>query len=160
MHSVGVVDQIDRARCAARVRFPALDDLLSGWLQVGQAGTAGRQTNWTPEVGEQVLCLVDDRADEGFVLCGLYRAAATPPAADAVVFEDGSSVVYDRTAGLLTITSVGDVRVVIGQGATLQLAGPGLLAALDGVVTRKCVCALTGVAHPEASSTVLAHKGL
>jgi len=155
---VGLVSQVDRAACRARVRLPDQDDLESGWLQVLQQGTRGRSSNWVPELGEQVVCLLDERAEDGFVLGSVYVVSAEPPiGGDAMAWDDGTVVRYDRAARKLVIQVEGDVEVVVaGQ---VQLGANDLVASLDGVVTRQCKCAYTGIAHPDASRIVLAVKG-
>lgn len=50
-----------------------------------------------------------------------------------------------------------NARITIDDSGTVEI-GSTILTNLDGVVTRKCVCAFTGVAHPDASSKILAEK--
>lgn len=128
MHRAGIVDQVDRPRCRVRVRLPELDELLSGWLQVLQQGTAGRRSNWVPEPGEQVLCLLDEQGDTGFVLGGLYVASAEPPGPqDQVVFDDGTVVSYDREGKLLRVSCAGEVEIVAAGDAKVKAGGKVVL---------------------------------
>lgn len=58
----------------------------------------------------------------------------------------GDAILVDRATRTVTI-----------KAATVEI-GAGGLVVLDGVVTRRCLCAFTGLAHPEASTAVKANK--
>jgi hypothetical protein len=55
----------------------------------------------------------------------------------------------------LTLTSAG--VAMLTASLQVHLGGQGLTP-LDGVVTRQCVCSLTGAPHPDASIAVMARK--
>jgi hypothetical protein len=50
-----------------------------------------------------------------------------------------------------------DQTIKIKQGGNIEI-GNGMLTIFDGIVTKKCLCSFTGIAHPDASSQVLAVK--
>ncbi len=71
---------------------------------------------------------------------------------------DGVSITITDKARMnsLTLTSAGVMALI----ATLQvqIGATTLTPLLDGVVTRQCVCSLTGAPHPDASIAVMARK--
>lgn len=98
-----------------QVRFPDLSDLLTQWIPVAYQMTQATQAYWTPDIGEQVICLMDDRLEDGCVIGAVYSAADQPPTDDmdefGVAFPDGGAVRYNRASGVATV--VAPTRVVL-----------------------------------------------
>src|ERR1700691_850548 len=76
---VGIVQAQDTAHAKVRVVFPDYDEMISWWLPVVFAKTQDAKFYWIPDVGEQVVCLMDLRDEAGAVLGGIYPAVAGPP---------------------------------------------------------------------------------
>jgi phage baseplate assembly protein gpV len=104
---VGIVQQQDPARAKVRVVFPDYDEMISWWLPLVFAKTQNDKAYWIPDVGEQVVCLMDLRDEAGAVLGAIYSEADVPPVNSAdkfhLAFKDGASVDYDRVAHLLDV---------------------------------------------------------
>ena len=104
-YRVGIVQERDVARAKVRVVFPDYDQVVSWWLPVVFAKTQNDKLYWMPDVGEQVVCLMDVRDEAGAVLGAIYSSADTPPVSNSNImhlgFLDGTSVEYDRAAHVL-----------------------------------------------------------
>lgn len=104
---VGIVQAQDTANAKVRVVFPDYDEMISWWLPVIFAKTQDDKFYWIPDIGEQVVCLMDLRDEAGAVLGAIYSAADVPPVNSAdkfhIAFKDGASFDYDRVAHLLNL---------------------------------------------------------
>ncbi len=127
-YRVGIVRLQDPANARVRVVFPDHDEVQSYWLPVVVPKTQNDKAYWIPDVGEQVVCLMDEYDEAGAVLGAIYSTADTPPvnSADKVhfQFEDGASFEYDRAAHALTIS-------LPNAGATMQVTVNGATFAVD-----------------------------
>lgn len=126
----GVVSALDPAAARAKVRWPDRAASESWWLQVGQPRGHGDRAYWMPDIGETVACLVDDRAEDGVILCALYSAAQPPPTADPdirlTLHADGSQELFDLSRSLwqLAVPASGTIRLTVGASSiTLTAAG-------------------------------------
>ncbi len=111
MFRVGIVKQQDVPNCRVRVTFPAHQQLISWWLPVVTPKTQNDKAYWMPDVGEQVVCFMDEHFEDGCVLGSIFSQPDQPPAnmsADKwhVTFKDGSTVEYDRAHHVLAINIV------------------------------------------------------
>lgn len=115
MREVGIVQEIDQAKCLARVIFPDKDNMVSGWLSVVQRNTYGHKSKEMPKKGEQVSCLMDENLEEGEILGGIYSDEDPPPVSEAkgfyIEFEDGSIIEYDEESKKLVAVLVGEAEV-------------------------------------------------
>lgn len=97
----GIIDQVDAAKGRVRVRFEE-DDILSDWLPMMQSGTLKNKNYSMPDVNEHVVCLMDERAENGAVLGAVYNNQDTTPYTSANKFgtkyENGDEFSYDRAA--------------------------------------------------------------
>jgi phage baseplate assembly protein gpV len=104
---VGIVQAQDAARAKVRVVFPDYDEVISWWLPVIFAKTQNDKAYWIPDIGEQVVCLMDLRDEAGAVLGAIYSDADPPPENSAdkfhLGFKDGASFDYDRVAHVLDL---------------------------------------------------------
>lgn len=104
---VGIVQAQDTANAKVRVVFPDYDEMISWWLPVIFAKTQDDKFYWIPDIGEQVVCLMDLRDEAGAVLGAIYSAADVPPVNSAdkfhIAFKDGANFDYDRVAHLLNL---------------------------------------------------------
>jgi len=104
---VGIVQQQDTLRAKVRVVFPDYDEMISWWLPVVFPKTQNDKAYWIPDIGEQVVCLMDLRDEAGAVLGAIYSEADVPPVNSANQFhlalQDGTSIDYDRVAHVLDL---------------------------------------------------------
>jgi len=89
------------------VVFPDYDEMISWWLPVVFFKTQDDKAYWIPDIGEQVVCLMDLRDEAGAVLGAIYSSADAPPVNSAdkfyLGFKDGARFEYDRVAHLLDL---------------------------------------------------------
>jgi phage baseplate assembly protein gpV len=143
---VGIVKQQDAARAKVRVVFPDYDEVVSWWLPVIFAKTQDDKAYWIPDVGEQVVCLMDLRDEAGAVLGAIYSSADVPPVSSAdkfhLAFKDGASVEYDRAAHVLDLKfqDSGEIKydgvahaltMSLPPGATFNLTASGAQVEVD-----------------------------
>jgi phage baseplate assembly protein gpV len=104
---IGIVQAQDPAHAKVRVVFPDYDAMISWWLPVVFAKTQDDKVYWIPDIGEQVVCLMDLRDEAGAVLGAIYSNADEPPVNSPdkfhLAFKDGAHFDYDRVAHLLDI---------------------------------------------------------
>ncbi|CAA9377405.1 MAG: hypothetical protein AVDCRST_MAG89-5115 [uncultured Gemmatimonadetes bacterium] len=132
MLRIGRVSGVEPATCRVRVAFEADEGLVSFWLPVLQRRTLGDRSYWMPEVDEQVACLLDEHAEDGYVLGGFYSRADPPPVTSAdrahVAIKDGAVIEYDRAAHRLTVdlrAAGGDVVLLVPAGKHVHVGGEG-----------------------------------
>jgi len=118
---VGIVQQQDAAHAKVRVVFPDYDEVVSWWLPVVFAKTQNDKAYWIPDIGEQVVCLMDLRDEAGAVLGAIYSSADVPPVNSAdkfhLGFKDGASVDYDRAAHVLDLIFQDSAEIRYDAGA-------------------------------------------
>ena len=73
----GIVSQIDAINVLARVNFGD-DDSTSFWLPVMQTKTLKDKFYVMPDVGEQVVCLMDENSEDGVILGAIYSSEDKP----------------------------------------------------------------------------------
>ncbi|MGA9725305.1 MAG: phage baseplate assembly protein V [Candidatus Binatus sp.] len=104
---VGIVQQQDTLRAKVRVMFPDYDEVISWWLPIIFFKTQNDKAYWIPDIGEQVVCLMDLRDEAGAVLGAIYSDADVPPVNSAdkfhLAFQDGTNFDYDRVAHVLDL---------------------------------------------------------
>jgi phage baseplate assembly protein gpV len=104
---VGIVQAQDPVHAKVRVVFPDYDEMISWWLPVVFFKTQNDKAYWIPDIGEQVVCLMDLRDEAGAVLGAIYSSADVPPVNSAdkfhLAFKDGAHFDYDRVAHLLEL---------------------------------------------------------
>jgi phage baseplate assembly protein V len=127
MFRVGLVKQQDLQGARVRVAFPDRDQLLSYWLPIVFTKTQNDKGYWVPDIGEQVVCLMDEHDEAGAVLGAIYSSADTPPVQSAdkyhMSFKDGANVEYDRAAHALAVS--------LPNGATMSISANGASIAID-----------------------------
>src|ERR1700674_4306379 len=65
MFRVGLVKQQDLKGAGVRVAFPDRDQMLSYWLPILFSKTQNDKSYWIPDIGEQVVCLMDEHDEAG-----------------------------------------------------------------------------------------------
>lgn len=110
------ISQINHATAEARVRLDELQGMESYWLPVGQYRAGAASTAyWMPEVGERVLCALDESGSAGVILAGVYSLDNAPSANGAGLL--AIAVPMLTIAGQVEIT--GDITVT----GNLSVAG-------------------------------------
>lgn len=168
---VRMVDPTGLSR--VKVEVPAVSShMLPNWAQL-------RGSNWgltegitlTPEIGTEVwVTFLGGDPNFPFWEPGPTTAINRPASMGRPGLRSLETKLWlvevDDTTGMMTITDKARMNkltlTAVGVAmlaATLQvhLGGEGLTP-LDGVVTRMCLCSLTGAPHPDASTAVLARK--
>jgi phage baseplate assembly protein V len=129
IHRRGFVTARDPKTCRVRVQWPELDDTVSNWLDVPQQKTRDDKAVWLPDIGEYVLCLMDDRHEDGYVAGALYSAEDTVPSDDPdehrIKYRDGTIDSYNRREHhwLLDLTAC-DGTIEIRTGTSQVLITP------------------------------------
>ncbi|OGT98200.1 MAG: hypothetical protein A2079_06315 [Geobacteraceae bacterium GWC2_48_7] len=167
---IGIISAIDASKCAARVQFPDQDDVVSYWLPVVQPKTLKDRFYFMPDVGEHVVCLLDDNGESGVILGAIYSDADPTPVADPdkyhVTFEDGTILEYDRKEHKLLGDIKGDIKILATGKADVTIEGKttwisnetidhdGGSGDVKGNVNGHCICPYTRKPHPMISSNV------
>ncbi|HXN85804.1 MAG TPA: phage baseplate assembly protein V, partial [Candidatus Binataceae bacterium] len=101
--------------------FAEFDQMLSYWLPVVVPKTQNDKAYWLPDVGEQVVCLMDDRDEAGVVLGAIYSKVDSTPVQSAdkyhLGFKDGTSMEYDRAAHVLALSFTDGTAIKYDAGA-------------------------------------------
>ena len=123
----------DAANARVRVSFPDRDQMESWWLPVIFAKTQNDKMYWIPDVGEQVVCAMDEHDEDGAVLGAIYSSVDRPPttSADKVhwLSKDGAVFEYDRSAHSLEVNLPDRGTVTIAaNGASITIDGSGNVA--------------------------------
>jgi phage baseplate assembly protein gpV len=118
---VGIVKTQDAASARVRVVFAELDQMLSYWLPVVVPKTQDDKAYWLPDIGEQVVCLMDERDEAGVVLGAIYSKVDSTPVQSAdkyhLGFKDGTAVEYDRAAHVLALSFMDGTAIKYDAGA-------------------------------------------
>jgi phage baseplate assembly protein V len=144
MFRVGIVKAHDVTNGRVRVTFPDRDQNASWWLQIAVPFSQNNKVWRMPDIGEQVVCAMDARDEDGAVLGALYSTADTPPAGatkDQMIaqFSDGAIFEYDRSSHSFSVSipSGGTVSISV-NGASIAIDASGkvtITAASDAEVT-------------------------
>ena len=126
MFRTGLVREQDVQGARVRVAFPDRDQIISYWLPVLFPKTQDDKAYWIPDIGEQVVCMMDEHDEAGAVLGAIYSSADPPPAASAdkyrVLFKDGAAIEYDRAAHALSAALPDGAKLtIVASGATLSI---------------------------------------
>ncbi len=130
MFRVGIVKTQDAVNCRVRVTFPDRNQMTSWWLPVCVPKSQNDKAYWIPDVGEQVVCLMDEHDEDGVVLGSIYSSADLPPASSAdkwhITMKDGATFDYDRAAHALAVSiPSGGTVSLMANGATIQIDASG-----------------------------------
>lgn len=122
---VGIVSSHNPENATVKVIFPDKDNTVSYDLSVLMAQTEKNKDYFIPDIGEQVLCLfLPNGIEEGFVIGSIYSNKNKPPVTDAnkrhIKFEDGTWVEYDRGNSTLTVSAVGDIKIISATNINIE----------------------------------------
>jgi phage baseplate assembly protein V len=126
----GIVSAQDVPNCRVRVTFPDRNQMQSWWLPIIRQGTQNDKDYWIPDVGEQVVCLMDEHDEDGAVFGSIFSSTDTTPngiTADKrhLAPKDGAVFEYDRQSHTLTVTipSNGTLNLTV-NGGNVNLSAP------------------------------------
>jgi phage baseplate assembly protein V len=128
MLKFGVVTNINEKTAKVRVRF-AEDNLLSYWLPVIQAKTLKDKFYVLPDLGEHVVCLMDENLEDGVILGAIYSDADLVPVISKdkfkIKFNDSTEIEYDRVEHILNIIcpNINIEGIINHTGLLLNSAG-------------------------------------
>ncbi len=133
MFRVGIVKAQDAVNARVRVVFPDRDQMESWWLPVIVAKTQNDRMYWVPDIGEQVVCVMDECDEDGAVLGAIYSTADRPPVTNAYkvhwTAKDGAVFECDRSAHALQIAIPnGGTVAITANGASIDIDGSGNVA--------------------------------
>lgn len=102
----GLVSKIHNEKPLVRVNF--LDDnSFSYWLNVLQSKTQNDKFYIMPDIGEQVVCLMDEHSEEGVVLGSIYSDTDKSPFTEnkqiIIQLENNSLISINKEENNLTI---------------------------------------------------------
>jgi phage baseplate assembly protein V len=150
---------------SARVRviFPDRNQMTSWWLPVLVAKSQNDKAYHIPDIGEQVVCFMDEHDEDGAVLGAIYSTADTTPVQSAdkwhITIKDGATFEYDRAlhALALNIPNSGTVTIT-ANGATIEIDASGNILLTPGALL-KFAGGGVGVARVGDSTTCPAGTG-
>jgi len=104
---VGIVSEQDLTLARLRVVFAEFDHMFSYWLPIVVPKTQNDKAYWIPDIGEQVVCLMDERDEAGVVLGAIYSQPDSTPVHSAdkyhLGFKDSTTIEYDRSSHVLQL---------------------------------------------------------
>jgi phage baseplate assembly protein V len=128
----GLVTAQNAAQGQVRVQFPDRDGVVTYWLPVIVPKTQNDKFFVMPDVGEQVVVLMDEHDEYGAVVGSIPSKVDAPPngmTGDKLhaTFKDGTVIEYDRGAHVLTaaLGNGGSARISTPLGNELVLGSDG-----------------------------------
>lgn len=108
MFRIGIVQTLDVQNARVRVTFAERNQLVSWWMPILRHGAQNDKDFWIPDVGEQVVCLMDEHDEDGAVLGTIFSQVDQPPngmTADKrhLTAKDSATFEYDRSTHTLAI---------------------------------------------------------
>lgn len=119
---IGTILEVDYQKARAKVK---IGDIKTGFLP-WCTERAGLNKNWNPlDIGEQVVILSPNgELDRGVILPSLYQTSNPAPghSKDKTknIFEDGTSIEYDKNVKSLLINLAGTTNITITGAATIN----------------------------------------
>lgn len=145
----GIVTAVDAGRGWARVSLPEYDNLETAFLPVLQRRTHRDKALDLPDVGEQVVVLLDLRGEDGAILGAVWSDADPVPQpegpdVDVRRYADGTVLRYDRAAHKLTAEVRGEISVTCTGKADVTADGPARVESKAGLTLAAPVITLKG----------------
>ena len=114
---VGRVVSVNPKKATARVEFEDRDRTVSWEIPVLHNHTHSDKTYWMPRIGELVYVITPSLGEGlGVIIGSSYNSQDPPPESDGnivkILFEDGTTILYDKRNHKLYIHSVGDIEIV------------------------------------------------
>jgi phage baseplate assembly protein V len=129
---VGRVVQVrhDDTGLFAKVQHNDRDNIISGWLSVGQIGAGGMRSAWLPKIGQLAKVSYMGNSYEHGTLDAVHYTPTNPPpslANDGQVvlqFDDGGFISIDPAGGSMEIDFKGPLHLTTEGPITLDPQGP------------------------------------
>jgi phage baseplate assembly protein V len=101
--------------------------MVSWWLPICVPKTQDDKAYWLPDVGEQVVCMMDEHDEDGAVLGCIYSQVDTTPVQSAdkwhITMKDTATLEYDRNLHQLAVS--------LPTNATMSLIVNGVTISID-----------------------------
>lgn len=125
----GIVTAVDAGRGWARASLPEYDNLETAFLPVLQRRTHRDKALNLPDVGEQVVLLLDLRGEDGVILGAIWSEVDPVPQTggpdvDVRRYADGTVLRYDRATHRLTADVQGEIVAACTGKADVTAEGP------------------------------------
>jgi phage baseplate assembly protein V len=117
----------------AKVQHNDRDNIISGWLSVGQIGAGGMRSAWLPKIGQLAKVSYMGNSYEHGTLDAVHYTPTNPPpslANDGQVvlqFDDGGFISIDPAGGNLTVDFKGPLNLMTLGPVTINAEGPVVL---------------------------------
>ena len=126
MFRVGIVKAQDVQNARLRVTFPDRNQMTSWWLPIVVPKSQNDKAYWIPDIGEQVVCLMDEHDEDGAVLGCIYSSADLTPVQSAdkwhLTMKDNATFEYDRSQSILAINLPANATMsIIVNGVTMSI---------------------------------------
>jgi len=120
----GIVTEIDPAKMMVRCQLPGMGNIITPWLLLIVPNTLKNKDYYLPDIGEQLVILLDENSEMGCAIGAVYSTKDTPAISNLnkrrVDFDDGSSIEYDRGTHVLEIKVEGDITIEATGTITLK----------------------------------------
>jgi len=116
---------------AVRVQFPDRDNITTYWLPMVGTNTQNNKDFWIPDIGEQVVVLMDSNDEDGCVVGSVWSTvdniASMSTNKRHISFSDGTVLEYDRSTHVLIVQlgAGGSATVSTPTGSHFNLDAPG-----------------------------------
>jgi len=126
--------------------------MTSWWLAVVVPKVQADKAYWLPDLGEQVVCMMDENDEDGAVLGAIYSEVDTTPVQSGDKahwsFKDGSSLEYDRNTHILSVALPAATLTIQASGASVTIDSNGDVAIVTaGQILLGGAAAIKGVAR-------------
>jgi phage baseplate assembly protein V len=120
----GIVTEIDPDKMMVRCQLPDMGNIITPWLLLAVSNSLQNKDYYLPDVGEQLVILLDENSETGCAIGAVYSTKDTPAISNLnkrrVDFEDGTSIEYDRETHVLEIKVDGDITIEATGTITLK----------------------------------------
>lgn len=124
----GIVTQINAKEVQARVSFED-DNSTSFWLPVMQTKTQKDKYYILPDIGEQVVCLMDENSEDGVILGAIYssedKSLVESEQEQAINLENGNLININKSTQTLKISfsNIHLIGDIVHEGSFLNTNG-------------------------------------
>lgn len=115
-----------------RVQFPDRDNVISYWLPINVPKIMQDKFFWQPDIGELVLCIMDEHDENGVVVGAIPNEQDAAPAGLTpdnfyIGFKDGTTISYNRATHVLEVSlaASGSFALTGATGSTVSLDASG-----------------------------------
>ena len=135
-YRIGIVVAQDFVLVRARVTFPDHDNMVSWWLQIVAQKSSHDKGYWMPDVGDQVVCIMDPNDEDGAILGAVYSPVYPPPGETS---PSPLKLTSDNAGAVSATPLTGTLANMFEQAAATC---PALATAIPGVSGKNLLIAL------------------